>query len=141
MERARNIMLAAGFAMLVALAGCSTTRNTPANSGSTSASSGNTLADSATALERNARALADQSDQMTPVLQQDAHRLADSAFQFHSYVGVSGTDNASARSAFESVSRNYQRVSEDVNEVGTANARADLQPVTQAYQEVERALR
>jgi hypothetical protein len=132
MELARNIMLAAASAMVVALAGCSTT---------TAAHSGSTLAESATALQRNAQALADQSDTMTPAVQQDAHRLADSTFRFQSYVAANGTDNASARSAFESVSRNYQKVSQDVAQLDTANARADLQPVTDAYQDVERALR
>jgi hypothetical protein len=134
MESARNVMLAAASAMLIALVGCSTTRNTPA-------SPRNTLADSASALDRNAQALASHSDTMTPALQQDAHQLAESTLQFHSVVGVDGTDNASARAAFESVSRNYQKVSEDVNQLGTVNARSDLQPVTEAYQDVEHALR
>lgn len=134
MEVAPKIILASAAAMLVALAGCSTTHTTPAVSHSA-------LADSAKALDRNAQALADHSDTMTPAFQQDAHRLADSTFQFDHVVAATGGGNTDAKSAFESVSQNYQRVSEDVNQLGTTEARADLQPVTDAYQDVEHALR
>jgi hypothetical protein len=134
MELARDIMLATASALLLALAGCATTGDTPAGQ------SNNALADSANALARNAQALADHSDNTTPVMQQDAHNLAESTFHFHNLVGISGTDSASARSAFESVSRNYQKVSEDVNQADTAEARDDLQPVTEAYQAVQHAL-
>jgi hypothetical protein len=128
MEFARNVMLATACAMLVGLAGCAATRNS------------NTLADSAAALDRNAHALAAQSDAMNPALEQDAHQLAESTLQFHSVVSANGTDNAGARTAFESVSRNYQKVTKDVNQVNTANARAALRPVTEAYEAVERAM-
>jgi ABC-type Fe3+-hydroxamate transport system substrate-binding protein len=134
MELARNIMLAVTSAALLALAGCSSTRTTPT-------SSSNALARSADALDRSARVLADESDTMNPALQDDAHRLAASAFQFHHDVGLDGTDNSSTRSAFESVSRTYQQVKQDVDHLGNADARADLQPVTEAYQDAEHALR
>jgi hypothetical protein len=127
MEFARNIMLATASAMLLGLAGCVATRNS-------------TLADSAATLDRNAHALANQADAMTPALEQDARQLAESTLQFHSVVGVNGTDDASAKTAFESVSRNYQKVTEDVNQVNTANARDALRPVTEAYQAVEREM-
>jgi hypothetical protein len=134
MAFARDIMLAAASTVLVALGGCATAGNTSGDHAN------NALANSADVLARNAQALADHSDDMTPVLQQDAHRLAESSFHFHNVVGLSGTDSASARAEFESVTRNYQKVSEDVSQVDTAEAREDLQPVTEAYQSVQRAL-
>jgi hypothetical protein len=130
MEPARNVMLAIASTMLVALAGCAattTTRNTA-------------LADSAATLDRNAQALADHSDAMTPDLAQDAHALAQSTFHFYYAVGADGTATTDARTAFESVTRDLQKVTEDVSQADNANARADLKPVTEAYQDVQRAM-
>jgi phage shock protein A len=126
MELARNVMLTTVSAMLIGLAACATTRNP--------------LVDSADTLNHNAQALAQQSDAMTPVLEQDAHQLAQSTLEYRSVVGLNGTDIASARTAFESVSRNYQKVKDDIAQVNTPNARADLRPVTEAYENVERML-
>jgi hypothetical protein len=126
MKLARNLIVVTGSALLVALAGCATTRNP--------------LADSAEVLDRNAQALAAQADAMTPVLEQDAHRLAESTYQFRGVVGANGTDNTRARTAFESVSQNYRRVNEDVNHINTEDARAALRRVKEAYQDVERAM-
>jgi len=127
MKLARTIMVITGSAMLIGLAACATTRNP--------------LADSADTLNHNAQAFAQQSDAMTPVLRQDAHQLAQSTLQFRSVIGVNGTDNADAKTAFEDVSRNYQRVKADVDQIDTPNVRADLRPVTEAYQGVERTMR
>jgi hypothetical protein len=127
MELARKVMLAAASALLIGLAACATTRNP--------------LVDSADELNRNAQAFADESDATTPALQQDAHQLAQSTLRFRSTVGVEGTDDAGAREVFESVSRNYQKVQDDVNQVGTANVRAQLRPATKAYDDVEHAMR
>jgi hypothetical protein len=133
MQLARNITVAAATALLVTLAGCATGT-------STTTPTSNALADSAATLERNAEALADHSDAMTIDLQQDAHQLAESTLHFRTVVG-NGTDVASARTAFESVTQNYQRVQADVNQVDTTAARTDLRPVTEAYESVERALK
>lgn len=127
MELARNVMLGTAFALLIGLAACATTRNP--------------LVDSADQLNRSAQAFADASDATTPALQQDAHQLAQSTLQFRSVVGVKGTEDASAREAFESVSRNYQKVQDDVNQVGTPNVRAQLRPVSKAYDDAEHAMR
>ena len=127
MELARNVLLAAASALLIGLAACATTRNP--------------LVDSADVLNRNAQAFADVSDATTPTLQQDAHQLAQSTLQFRSLVGVNRTDDASAKEAFEAVSRNYQRVQGDVDQVGTANVREELRPVTKAYEDVAHAMR
>jgi hypothetical protein len=134
MQLIRNITAAAATALLVTLAGCAT------GSGASNSPASTALADSAATLYRNAQALADHSDAMTPDLQQDAHHLAESTLQFRTAVG-NGSDVASARTAFESVTQNYQRVQADVHQVDTAAARADLRPVTEAYEYVERALK
>jgi hypothetical protein len=127
MELARKFTSATAFALLLGLAACATTRNP--------------LADSANELNRNAQAFADESDATTPALQQDAHQLAQSTLQFRSIVGVKGTDDASAREVFESVTQSYQRVQGDVNQLGSANVREELAPVTKAYEDVEHAMR
>jgi hypothetical protein len=127
MELARNIMFATASALLVTLAGCATTPRNP-------------LVDSADTLAYNAHALADHSDAISPTLEWDAHQLAESTYQFRTAVPVNGTDDASAKTAFEAVSRNYQKVNDDVNQLNTSNARAALRPVTEAYQAVERRL-
>jgi hypothetical protein len=127
MEVRRAIVWVSASAVLMCLAACATTRNP--------------LADSADTLNHNAQAFAQQSDAMTPALRQDAHQLADSTLEFRSVVGVNGTDSASAKTAFEDVSRSYHRVKADVDQVGTPNSEADLRPVTEAYQNVERVMR
>ena len=127
MELARNVMFVTASALLVTLAGCATTPRNP-------------LVDSADTLAHSAHALADHSDAISPTLEWDAHQLAESTFQFRTAVPVNGTDDASAKAAFGAVARNYQKVNEDVNQVNTANARAALRPVTEAYQAVARQM-
>jgi hypothetical protein len=115
--------------MTVALAGCATTHGG--------------LNSSADRLDRNAQAFA-QGAQEAPRgyaentgYTADARDFADRAHEFRRAVEEGGGDNRDTRASFDDLSRSYHALRDDVERSGDRNARRDLQPVTQAYLDVE----
>ena len=99
--------------MAVALAGCATT------------SRHGGLDHSAARLDRNAQALA-----------QDAQDFAVRAHEFRRTV-ESGADRADVKASFDELSRSYHALRDSVERSGSDTARRDMQPVTQAYLDIE----
>lgn len=115
--------------MAVALAGCATTHGG--------------LNSSADRLDRNAQAFA-QDAQEAPRgysenagYAEDARDFADRAHEFHRTVEDEGGDNRNVRASFDDLSRSYHALRDEVERSGDRDARHDLQPVTQAYLDVE----
>lgn len=116
--------------MAVALAGCATTPHGGLNH-------------SAARLDRNAQAFAQDAqeaprgyDENTGYAQ-DAQDFADRAHEFRRTVEEEGGDSSDARASFHDLSRSYNALRDDVQRSDSPYARRDLQPVTQAYLDVE----
>ncbi len=116
--------------MAVALAGCATTRH-------------GGLDRSADRLDRNAQAFA-QDAQEAPRgysentgYTEDARDFADRAHEFRRTVEDHGADDRDVRASFDELSRSYHSLRDDVERNGDEEARRDMQPVTQAYLDVE----
>ncbi len=103
--------------MAVALAGCATTHGG--------------LNSSADRLDRNAQAFAQDSDT------EDARDFADRAHEFRRAVEDEDADNRDVKASFDELSRSYHALRDDVERSDDTHARHDLQPVTQAYLDVE----
>lgn len=115
--------------MAVALAGCATTHGG--------------LNSSADRLDRNAQAFA-QDAQEAPrgydensSYTREAQDFADRAHEFRRTVEERGTDRRDLGASFDDLSRSYHSLRDDVERSGNRQARRDLQPVTQAYLDVE----
>jgi hypothetical protein len=125
----RAVWLAASI-MAVALAGCATTPH-------------GGLHRSADRLDRNAQAFA-QDAQDAPRgyasgtgYTQDAQDFADRAHEFRRAVEDPDAQRAEVSASFDSLSRSYHALRDDVERSGNPDARRDLQPVTRAYLDVE----
>lgn len=116
--------------MAVALAGCATTPHGGLNH-------------SAARLDRNAQALAQDAQEAprgyaeSTGYAQDAQDFADRAHEFRRTVEEDGGDSGDAKASFHDLSRSYNALRDDVQRSDNPYARRDLQPVTQAYLDVE----
>jgi hypothetical protein len=116
--------------MAVALAGCATTRH-------------GGLDHSADRLDRNAQALAQDAEEAprgyaeNTGYTEDARDFATRAHEFRRTVEDSSADKGDVRASFDELSRSYHALRDDVEHSGDENARRDMQPVTQAYLDVE----
>ncbi len=116
--------------MAVALAGCATTRH-------------GGLDHSADRLDRNAQAFAQDAEEAprgytdSAGYTEDARDFANRAHEFRRTVEDSGADKTDVRASFDELSRSYHSLRDDVERSGDENARRDMQPVTQAYLDVE----
>ncbi|MDE2263342.1 MAG: hypothetical protein KGL45_12515 [Gammaproteobacteria bacterium] len=115
--------------MAAALAGCATTHGG--------------LNSSADRLDRNAQAFAQNSQEAPRGYSEntgytaDARDFADRAHEFRRAVEDEGADSRDVRASFDDLSRSYHALRDDVERSGDRGARHDLQPVTQAYLDVE----
>jgi hypothetical protein len=113
----------------VALAGCATTHGG--------------LNSSADRLDRNAQAFAQDADEAphgyseNAGYTEDARDFADRAHEFRRTVEDQGPDSRDVKASFDELSRSYHALRDDVERSGDRVARRDLQPVTQAYLDVE----
>jgi hypothetical protein len=126
-EFARNIMFGMTGAVLIAVAGCATTR--PPG-----------LTESAEKLDLSARVLADRSDTIGPPYQPDAHELAQRAHEFRSMVDTATVSSADVSAQFDLVSQTYHKIREDAEHANTQQAYSELEPVTAAYRDVRHDL-
>lgn len=116
--------------MAVALAGCATTRH-------------GGLYSSADRLDRNAQALAQDSEEAprgyasNTSYTQDARDFADRAHEFRRTVEDRGARDGDVKASFDELSRSYHALRDDVERSGDTVAKRDMQPVTQAYLDVE----
>ena len=116
--------------MAAALAGCATTRH-------------GGLEHSAARLDRNAQALAQDSEEAPrgyaerTSYTEDARDFADRAHEFRRTVEDGSADRHDVRASFDELSRSYHALRDDVERSGDDDARRDMQPVTQAYLDVE----
>ncbi|HEY7888846.1 MAG TPA: hypothetical protein VIC29_11555 [Steroidobacteraceae bacterium] len=115
--------------MAVALSGCATTHGG--------------LHSSADRLDRNAQAFAQDSEEAphgysaNTGYTEDARDFADRAHEFRHTIDGEGTDNGDVKASFDELSRSYHALRDDVERSGDPEARRNLQPVTQAYLDVE----
>ena len=121
--------------MMLAIAGCATTRHGGLDS-------------SADRLDRNAQAFAQDSQEAprgyseNTSYTEDARDFADRAHEFHRTVedrdaGDGDVSDRDVKASFDELSRSYHALRDDVEKSGDADARRDMQPVTQAYLDVE----
>jgi hypothetical protein len=106
---------------LVGFAGCATTHGS--------------LATSADRLQRNAEVLArNDSSQYS----RDARDLAEGARDFRLAVTSQRADDRDVKDAFERLSHDYHNVRDSVDRSQNREAQRELQPVTDAYLDIER---
>jgi hypothetical protein len=126
MNGPRKVALITAASLLAALAGCAATRS----SGTDPA-----LARSAATLKQNAWVFASRSQDESPRFAADANLLQQQAYEFNTSVQAGDAGDVKAR--FSRLSQTYQAVQNDVAQHDTTESRTNLQPVTQAYQDVE----
>jgi hypothetical protein len=121
--------------MVMALAGCATTRHGGLDS-------------SADRLDRNAQAFAQDSQEAprgyseNTSYAEDARDFADRAHEFRRTVegrdeGEGDVSDRDIKTAFDELSRSYHALRDDVEKSEDSEARRDMQPLTQAYLDVE----
>jgi hypothetical protein len=116
--------------MMIALAGCATTRHGGLDS-------------SADRLDRNAQDFAQDSTEAprgydeSAGYTEDARDFADRAHQFRRAVEDRDSEDRDVKASFDELSRSYHALRDDVERGGNPDARRDMQPVTQAYLDVE----
>jgi hypothetical protein len=121
--------------MVMALAGCATTRHGGLDS-------------SAGRLDRNAQAFAQDSAEAprgyseNTGYMEDARDFADRAHEFRRTVedrdeGDRDVSDRDVRASFDELSRSYHSLRDGVERSGDPDARRSMQPVTQAYLDVE----
>jgi hypothetical protein len=99
------------------------------------------LARSAERLDHNADVLArDDHGYARTSYSREADELALKAHDFHRAVGDSRADKRDLDVAFESLSRSYHDLRDDVDRADNREAQLDLKPVTEAYLDVEREM-
>jgi hypothetical protein len=117
--------------LLLALGGCATPSH-------------GSLVRSADQLERSADALARDDrvgrDFSGASDSREAQELADEAHDFRRALEDRQSDRRDLDSAFESLSRAYHAVRDDVDRSHSRDAQLDLKPVTEAYLDVEREM-
>jgi hypothetical protein len=109
----------------VLLAGCATTHGS--------------LATSADRLERSSERLASRAPSSSDYAR-DAHELADEAHDFRLTIRDRRADDRDVKDAFEKLSHDYHAVRDNVDRTNSRQAQIDLQPVTDAYLDIERAI-
>jgi hypothetical protein len=115
-------------AALVAMGGCATSHH-------------DNLARSADRLERNADVLArDRTTYSSPSYGREADQLAQKSHDFRRTVMDTRGDRHDLDEAFESLSRSYHELRDDVEKSDSREAQLDLKPVTEAYLDVEREM-
>lgn len=125
MVAARNIAAAMASSVLIAiLAGCATTHGS--------------LSSSADRLERSSDRLA--SNARGDSYAREADVLADQAEDFRRTVLDRRADDGEVRDAFESLSRDYHALRDEVDRSNDREAATDLRPVTEAYLDIEREM-
>jgi hypothetical protein len=117
--------------MVMALTGCATTRHGGLDS-------------SANRLDRNAQAFAEDSQEAPRGYDEstgytaDARDFADRAHEFRRAVeDRDDTEGRDVKASFDELSRSYHALRDDVERAGNPDARRDMQPLTQAYLDVE----
>jgi hypothetical protein len=122
--------------MVMALSGCATTRH-------------GGLDNSADRLDRNAQEFAQDSaeaprgySENTSGYTEDARDFADRAHEFRRTVedqdsGDRDVSDRDVRASFDELSRSYHSLRDEVERSGDSVARRDMQPLTQAYLDVE----
>jgi hypothetical protein len=116
--------------MAIGLAGCATTRHGGLDS-------------SADRLDRNAQAFAQDSEEAprgyseNTAYTEDARDFADRAHEFRRTVEDRDVGDRDVKASFDELSRSYHALRDDVERSGDPAARRDMQPVTQAYLDVE----
>ncbi len=113
---------------LMAMAGCATSPH------------GN-LAQSSARLEQNADALSRDRDRTASTsYAREADELAQKAHDFRRIVQDSRADRRDVDESFESLSKTYHTLRDDVDRADSREAQLDLKPVTEAYLDVEREM-
>lgn len=114
----------------MALAGCATTRHGGLDS-------------SADRLDRNAQAFAQDADEAprgyseNAGYTEDARDFADRAHEFRRTVEDRDAADRDVKASFDELSRSYHELRDGVERSDNPDARRDMQPVTQAYLDVE----
>jgi hypothetical protein len=100
------------------------------------------LARSADRLEHNSAVLArdDRGGRSSSTYSREADDLAEKARDFRMAVMDSRADRRDLDVAFESLSRTYHALRDDVDRSDSRDAQLDLKPVTEAYLDVEREM-
>jgi hypothetical protein len=115
---------------VVALAGCASTPH-------------GGLHRSADRLDRNAQAFAEDAQDAPRGYSggggyaEDAQDFANRAHEFRRAVEDPDANRGDVRASFQDLSRSYNALRDDVQRSGNSDATRDLQPVTQAYLDVE----
>ena len=116
--------------MVIVLTGCATTRHGGLDS-------------SADRLDRNAQDFAQASREAprgydeNASYTEDARDFADRAHEFRRTVEDRDAEDRDVKTSFDELSRSYHALRDDVERSGNPDARRDMQPVTQAYLDVE----
>jgi hypothetical protein len=100
------------------------------------------LSRSADRLEHNADVLArdDHGRYASSSYSREADQLARESHDFRLAVADSRADRRDLDAAFESLSRTYHALRDDVDRSDSREAQLDLKPVTEAYLDVEREM-
>jgi hypothetical protein len=114
---------------LMAAGGCATT--------------GGSLSNSADRLERSAYALQEDArdDDARAGFRSDARELAEEARDFRRTVEDRDSSKDDVHDAFGDVSRRYHAMRDEVERSNSSEAEREFRPVTEAYLDVERAMR
>jgi hypothetical protein len=126
---AKAVWLTASL-MTIALAGCATTRHGGLDS-------------SADRLDRNAQAFAQDSEEAprgyseNTNYTEDARDFAVRAHEFRRTIEDTDSGDHAVKASFDDLSRSYHALRDDVERSGGPDTRRDMQPVTQAYLDVE----
>lgn len=97
------------------------------------------VADDVAPADDTGRPYTDADHTYVHAYERDTHALAVDAQALRRVV-EEGSSDADVRIAFDRVSRSYHAVRDEVEHSDSREARADLQPVTDDYADVERAL-
>jgi hypothetical protein len=130
MSAIRNNLLTLATVGLIAVGGCATTGGANLNS-------------SAERLERSAYALQDEAreDDARSGFKRDASELAEEAREFRRTVEDRRASDEDVNEAFGDVSRRYHAMRDEVERSSSREGEADFRTVTEAYLDVERAMR
>ena|SRR3569833_14785 len=124
----KSVFLLPVATLMVMMGGCATSHH-------------DTLARSADRLERNADVLSrDRPGYSSTSYSREADELARKAHEFRGAVMDSRADRRDLDVAFESLSRSYHDLRNDVDKSDSREAQLDLKPVTEAYLDVEREM-
>ena len=125
----RSVLLIPAAMLMAVMSGCASSPH------------GN-LARSADRLEHNATVLSrdDRGGFASGSYSREADALAEKAHDFRMAVTDSRADRRDLDGAFESLSRTYHALRDDVDRADSREAQLDLKPVTEAYLDVEREM-